>query len=153
VAFLTHLRDEADGAYPLLLEEAKADPAAAAHKAYDLAVAYHKAGKTLTVSEVAAEMERQLAYAKWKEDQGSAKTNTPSKVKAARGRAASTQEATDEEVAESPRTIINRPGRVAGPSTKTITKRMVPSSLGSGDRLVQIDERQRMARALAAWRH
>jgi hypothetical protein len=145
VNFIVHLRDESEGAYPLLLEEAKADPEAAASKAYEIGRAAHQAGQTMTVAQVAAEMERQLKYIKWQEDQ-EAKANR-------KAGAADTSDASAVE-AKRARTILNRPGRTADGHSpkppKTITSKMVPSS--SGDRGVAFkSEKDRMHDALAAW--
>lgn len=158
VDFITHLRDEAEGNYPLLIEEAKADPATAAHKAYELAVAYHKAGQTLTVAQVAAEMERQLQYVKWREDEEAKASGTTPPATApkksapseetsnGKGAQAATPPSAKPEIPSKAKT--NGLRSASGP--KTISNKMTARQTGQGLTTPRNDN-ERLKLAVAQW--
>lgn len=154
VAFITHLREEPETAYPLLLEEAKANPEMAATKAYELAVAHHRAGNTLTVAQVAAEMERQLKYLKWREDEEAKAASTP-----AAASKQSPSEGTSDGVGASTQAVAAKPAvpakaksnglrQASGP--KTITQKMTARHTGQGLTTPRNDN-ERLKLAIAQW--
>jgi hypothetical protein len=159
VAFITHLRDEADGAYPLLLEEAKADPGAAANKAYELAVAHYRAGKALTVAEVAAEMERQLAYVKWREEEEAKASGAPQAPPASPAKKVSSEETSNGKGAPAPKAAAkpeipaqaksNGLRQASGP--KTISSKMTARQSASQGLTTPRNDNERLKLAVAQW--
>lgn len=162
-AFIKHVCDEEPTAYPMLMEEAKADPGAAAKKAQELAVfRARERGKPVTITEIAKEMEDQLQYIAWREKQAAGseepapKTQAAAKAKVekpkptAKTEASPTEGAATEQAPAKPEMKPKSNGLRSSSGPRTLTNR-VAARQSERSTLAPRNDNERLKLAVQAW--